>query len=238
MQFICGQFFKGEPGLFDPEIRCEEVETAVQTVQSFGLRYASFNVNGDFMVRKGLEQEVQRCCSEITKAALFKPEVIILFTGWVDRADEAVYTQVIDSLKTVAKHAAQYGLTVALENHGGLTTLPEQCNRILQGVDEPNIGLNYDPANFEFYGVDPLEALHKLSVPVVFTHLKSVRRNADGRKEYCRLRDGTIDYAPILVELQRRHYSGFRALEYEETEDVFEGTRDDLESLRELSGDE
>lgn len=236
MGHICGQFFKGEVGLFDTDISREEVEAALRVVRSFGLRYASFNVNGDFTVREGVEEQIHLCCAEIDKAVWFKPEVIILFVGWVDRSDDAVYDQVIASLKTVSRHASQYGLIVALENHGGLTTFPEQCNRILHGVDEPNIGLNYDAANFDFYGVDPLRALQVLTVPIVFTHFKSVRCTADAKKEYCRLRDGTIDYAPIVDELKRRGYDGFWAVEYEEPADVLEGTADDLDSLKKLLG--
>jgi sugar phosphate isomerase/epimerase len=58
-----------------------------------------------------------------------------------------------------------------------------------------------------------------------------VRRNSEGQKEYCRLRDGYIDYKPIVEGLERRRYNGFWAVEYEEVGDVFEGTRDDLKSL-------
>jgi len=236
MQYICGQFFAGEVGLFNPDIGSEDIDKTLQTIQSFGLQYASFNVNGDFMVRQGLDEEVRRCCSEIDQAAQFKPEVIILFAGWQDRSDDAVYDQVIAALQTVCRHAAGYGLTVALENHGGLTTTSEQCNRILHGVGEPNIGLNYDAANFEFYGIDPFQALCSLSVPIVFTHFKSVRLTAGGGREYCRLRDGYIDYEPIIKELKLRDYDGFWAAEYEEPADVVEGTSDDLDSLKELLG--
>ena len=94
-------------------------------------------------------------------------------------------------MKQVSQYAAKHNLTVALENHGGPTATAEQVNRILDGVDEPNIGVNYDPANFLMYGADPFDALKKLSHPIVFTHFKSLRK-VKGKKEYCRIKDGVI----------------------------------------------
>ncbi len=230
-KYICGQFAENMEGLFSPEVTDVEIDNALQLTKQYGLSYASFNVNGDFMVYKNLDAQIEKCCLEIDRAAKFSPEIIILFAGWVERDDAEVYTQVGDALKVVSQHAAKYNLTVALENHGGLTTTAEQCNRILTKVNEANIGLNYDPANFLMYGEEPLKALEDLAFPIVFTHLKSLRM-VDGKKEYCRIMDGVIDYRPILKALIEKYkYDGFLGLEYEETDDVFSGSEDDLNSL-------
>ena len=230
-KYICGQFFENMKGLFSPEVSDVEIDNALQLTKQYGLSYASFNVNGDFMVYEGLDAQIEKCCHEIDLAAKFSPEIIILFAGWVNRDDAQVYTQVSDALKVVSQHAAKYNLTIALENHGGLTTTAEQCNRILTAANESNIGLNYDPANFLMYGEDPLKALEDLDVPVVFTHLKNLRMLND-KKEYCRIRDGIIDYQPILKLLTDKYeYNGFMGLEYEETDDVLSGSEDDLNSL-------
>jgi sugar phosphate isomerase/epimerase len=143
-----------------------------------------------------------------------------------------VYSQVADALKQVARHAAKHNLPVALENHGGLTTTAEQINRILDAVNEPNIGVNYDPANFLMYGEDPYRALQELKHPLLFTHFKSLKKQ-NGKKIYCRIVEGEIDYVPILKWLTKT-YKGFYALEYEETSDVFAGSQDDLDSLKAL----
>jgi sugar phosphate isomerase/epimerase len=226
--WVCGQF-ADFPGALPMTSDAAAMERVRDLTRGFGLQYASCNANGDFMVREGLEEQVRLAGHEIDLAAILKPEVIIVFAGWQDRADEAVYDQVTGALRQVARHAARYGLTVALENHGGLTRTAAQCNRLLKAVGEPNIGLNYDPANFAMYGEDPLRALDALEVPVVFTHLKSLKP-LDGKKVYCRLREGEIDYLPILRRL-RRDYPGSYALEYEDPADVFAGTADDLETL-------
>ncbi|MBN1555257.1 MAG: sugar phosphate isomerase/epimerase [Phycisphaerae bacterium] len=228
IEYICGQFAKF-PGTMPVDIAPAKLDETLATVQKHGLSYASVNANGDFMVREDVEKEIALACADIDRAARLKPKVIILFAGWVDRDDDAVYDQVSAALKRVTRHAAKYNLTVGLENHGGLTRTAEQCNRILAGVDEPNIGLNFDPANFWMYDEDPLAAIKKIEFPIVFTHFKSLKR-VDGKKEYCRLSEGEIDYPPILQWLADK-YEGFYGLEYEEPSDVFEGTRDDLRQL-------
>lgn len=234
LQYICGQFHAGPygtpRGLLAPDLDEAGLAQAQALVKRFGLRYASFNADADFMAPKGVDEQVAGYCRLMDKAAKFAPQVMIAFAGWQDRNDEAVYRQVGDALKQVARHAAKYNLTLALENHGGLTTTAAQTNRILDQVREPNIGVNYDPGNFLMHGEDPLKALKELRHPVVFTHFKSVKR-VNGRKVYCRLGEGEIDFPPILRELRRR-YQGFYTLEYEEPSDVFAGSEDDLRVLK------
>ncbi len=230
IKHICGQFAEF-PGTMPKDASPAVLKEALATVKRFSLSYASVNANGDFMVRENVDKEISLACADIDRAAQLKPKVIILFAGWVDRDDAAVYDQVSAALKQVAQHAARHNLTVALENHGGLTRTAQQCNRLLSAANEPNLGLNYDPANFLMYGEDPLAAVKQIEHPIVFTHLKSLRR-VNGKKEYCRLNLGEIDYLPILRWLGE-HYDGFYGLEYEEPSDVFEGTTDDLNSLNE-----
>jgi sugar phosphate isomerase/epimerase len=230
MQYICGQCFDGMAGVFDPKIDEKGIADALALTKRHGLQYASFNGDGDFMVARDVDAEVAHCCKRIDIAAKFSPKVIIVFAGWQDRADDAVYAQVADALKQVTRHAAKYNLTVALENHGGLTATAAQVNRILDAVREPNIGVNYDPANFLMYGADPYRSLIDLQHPIVFTHLKSLK-TVNGRRAYCRVSEGEIDYTPILKWLTT-NYSGFYGIEYEETSDVLAGSADDLRTLQ------
>jgi len=230
-KYICGQFAQF-PGMFDAAMTDAQIAEALALVKSYGLSYASFNADGDFMMSDHLDDQIALCCQMIDRAAKFNPQVIIVFAGWQPIAKDTNYHQVSAALKLVARHAARYGLPVALENHGGLTTRAEQINGILDAVHEDNIGVNYDPANFLMYGEDPLKELSALKHPLFFTHFKSVKI-AGGKKVYCRLKEGLIDYQPILRAVARQ-YGGFYAIEYEETSDVLAGSQDDLASLRSL----
>jgi len=150
-----------------------------------------------------------------------------------------VWEHTPEALKTVAaklhrlgKMAADKGLTVIVENHGGLMATSDDCRRLLEAVGRPNVKLNYDAANFLHYGgEDALAALRNVRDLLAFTHLKSVTEPGFGNGTFCRIREGIINYAPILRELNT-FYRGPLGVEYEKPEDVIDGTRDDLESLR------
>ena len=66
-----------------------------------------------------------------------------------------------------------------------------------------------------------------------FTHLKNVSENGFQKGVFCRVKDGVIDYRPILAEL-KTFYSGCLCLEYEKPDDALEGTADDLAALNQL----
>lgn len=220
------------PGLLPVDISRADLADLRRKLDSFGLNVASFNGDGDYMA-DDVDAEIAVTMERLKIAATLGSGVLIVFAGWQNKDDQAIYDQVSQAIKTVAQEAAQRGITVALENHGGLTGSIEQCNRILAGINESNVGLNYDPANFLMYDQNPLEALDRLEYPIVFTHLKSLKINSNGSKEYCRINDGVIDYRPIVKRLLVG-YDGFYGLEYEEPADVFEGTLDDLKSLRNI----
>lgn len=227
MQCQCGPDM---PGLLSPKITPAEASELRRKLGLLGLAVASVNGDGDYMVSDNVDAEIATTMHRLSIAAALGAKVLIVFAGWQPREDSAVYDQVAGVIKTVAQEAKKSGITVALENHGGLTATIEQCNRILAAVNEPNVGLNYDPANFLMYGQEPLDALKRIEHPVVFTHLKSLKATAGGKKEYCRLDDGVIDYTPIMEKLLAE-YDGFFGLEYEETADAFAGSEADYKHL-------
>lgn len=227
----CGQFFAGEIGTMPLQPRPQELSAAAATARAHGLGFASINANGDFMVDTGIAVQVDAACADIARAAALRPEVIIVFAGWQPRSGAAVEAQIAAALREVCACAAGFGLQVALENHGGPTTTAAQVNRLLDAAAAPNLGVNYDAANVLFYGQDPLAFLRELRHPVAFTHCKSVR-HVGGKAEYCRIRDGMIDYRPLLALLAERGFAGIHAIEYEDTADIEAGSADDLADLR------
>lgn len=230
---VCGQFHAGEPGLLDPGLTAVELSVAAATARRHHLAWASVNAGGDFMVETGLDAEIARACADVARAAALRPRTIIVFAGWQPRTGPAVEAQIAAALRAVCACAAGFGLAVALENHGGPTTTAAQVNRLLDRVGAANLAVNVDAANVLFYGQDPLAFLRELRHPVGFTHCKSVRYAA-GRPAYCRLRDGVIDYRPLLAQLAEAGYAGTHAIEYEDAADIEAGAADDLATLRAL----
>jgi len=203
-------------------------------VEKFGLRVVELCGAFDLTRPTGLDREVGLALAQLDAAHRLGARIFRVFAGWIREqlATDRTYAQVSEALSTIGKSAAKLGLIVAMENHGGVTRTAEQTKRILDAVDCDAVGLNYDPANFLFHGEDPAEALEVLRDRIVFTHFKGVRRRPDGTSEYCRVREGAIDYVEIFRKLLP-DYDGLLGLEYEEPADVIAGTRDDFHALTE-----
>ncbi len=167
---------------------------------------------------------------ELPLAGLLGAKYFRVCTVWEDTTE--TFAEVVLLLKDIGKMAEDFGLTVIVENHGGLMTKASTCRRLFEEVGRENVKLNYDPANFLYFGEDPLSACSELLFFIGFTHLKSVKYE-EGKPRYCRLKEGVIDYKGILSRLLPA-YSGYLGLEYEEPSDVEEGTLDDLNYLKQV----
>ena len=145
------------------------------------------------------------------------------------------FKAISDKLRTLGRKAADYGLTVIVENHGGLMATSSDCLDLFDAVSLDNVKLNYDAANFIHYGgEDAVAAWKKVKDITGFTHLKSVSESGFGKGVFCRIKDGVMDYKAIIQEIKDSDYSGCLCLEYEKPEDVVSGTLDDLNSLKAL----
>ena len=144
------------------------------------------------------------------------------------------FADVTGKLQLLGKKAADLGLTVIVENHGGLMADSSDCLRLFEAVGMDNVKLNYDAANFLHYGGEEALAALKATRDIIgFTHLKNVTESGFGKGKFCRVADGVIDYAAILKELSS-FYNGCLCLEYEEPSDVVQGTSDDLAALKQI----
>jgi sugar phosphate isomerase/epimerase len=134
-------------------------------------------------------------------------------------------------------YAQERGITLILENHykDDFWEYPEFAQksdvfcRLLDKVDHPNFGVNYDPSNTYLAGEDPLELLYRVSHRVVTMHasdryltegtIEDLRREEDGATGYARrLKHGEIgkglnDYDAIFKELKRVGFNGWISIE-------------------------
>jgi sugar phosphate isomerase/epimerase len=101
--------------------------------------------------------------------------------------------------------------------------------RLVESVDDPHFGVNYDPSNTCLAGEDPLELLRRISRRVVTMHasdryladgtLDDLRREEGGSAGYAkRLRHGEIgkglnDYDAIFRELRSVGFDGWISIE-------------------------
>jgi sugar phosphate isomerase/epimerase len=100
---------------------------------------------------------------------------------------------------------------------------------LVNAIDHPSFGVNYDPSNAYIAGDDPIELLKRVSHRVVTMHasdryliegtLEDLRREEGGSAGYAkRLRHGEIgqglnDYDAIFGELRRVGFDGWISIE-------------------------
>ena len=197
--------------------RKEDCELYRKTVEEKGLHIFEAAIGDDYP-------------QDIKLASILGAKLVRICDIWDDKED--ILKKVTSMLRDAGEIASQYGITVVVENHGGLLARAAKCRQILQAVNMENVKLNYDPANFYYYGEDPLKALDVLLPFIGLVHLKSVKKE-NGKLKYCRVLEGVLDYSAILVKLLSA-YQGYMGLEYEEPSDVKSGTIDDLQYLSEL----
>ena len=120
-------------------------------------------------------------------------------------------------------YAAKKGVFLALENHGGITSTPEQMLKIIHGVnDSPWFGVNFDGGNFRT--ADPYADLEKIAPYAINAQLK-VDLYPNGKHE-------PTDLARVVDILRQANYRGYIVLEYEAMPDPFEAIPGHLKTLR------
>ena len=133
-------------------------------------------------------------------------------------------------------HAAAAGITLVIENHykDDFWQYPEFAQAmdvfcdLVDRVDSPHFGVNYDPSNTILAGEDPLELLGRVRHRVVSMHasdryvaegtLEDLRREEDSVGYARRLRHGEIgrglnDYDAIFSSLAEVGFDGWISIE-------------------------
>lgn len=114
----------------------------------------------------------------------------------------------LECFRQVLPYAEAQGVTLALENHGGLTATAEKTLRFVHALKSDYFGLLLDCANFPDQHYRQIEMLAPHAVNV---HAKTHFRTAQGN--YVEL-----DYERIFAILKQAGYRGYLSVEYEYTD--------------------
>ena len=194
-----------------------------------GLSISGTAIGNDFCLPEGdaRQKQIAECREWIDYAAILGAPAIRNFAGKVpkDETGDVAIERCVAGINESLKYAATKGIFLALENHGGITSTPEQMLKIIASVDaSPWFGVNFDSGNFQTD--DPYSDLAKIAPYAVNAQIKAAISRG-GKKE-------PADYQRIVQILKDADYRGFVALEYEESESPFEAIPKILEQLRPL----
>lgn len=142
-----------------------------------------------------------------------------------------------DCIEACLPYAKQHNVTLIIENHykDDFWEYPEFAQKmdvfceLVEAIQHPSFGVNYDPSNAYLAGDDPIELLKRVSHRVVTMHasdryliegtLEDLRREEGGAAGYAkRLRHGEIgkglnDYDAIFSELRRVGFDSWISIE-------------------------
>ncbi|MBR9777118.1 MAG: TIM barrel protein [Cytophagales bacterium] len=142
-----------------------------------------------------------------------------------------------DSIMACILYAQERGITLILENHykDDFWEYPEFAQqmdvfcKLVDSIDHPNFGVNYDPSNTFLAGEDPIELLKRVSKRVVTMHasdrylktgtIDDLRKEEGGAVGYAkRLSHGEIgkglnDYDAIFTELKSVGFDSWISIE-------------------------
>ena len=117
--------------------------------------------------------------------------------------------------RRAAEYAAQKGVYMGIENHGGpISGNPELCAELFRKVDNPYAGILYEPCNLASAGVDYKRAFDVMRDYITHVHIKDTYE-IDGKMRVVWLGTGVVDFRWVVDSVESLGYQGEYALEYE-----------------------
>jgi sugar phosphate isomerase/epimerase len=154
-------------------------------------------------------------------------KTIRVFAGNVAQTDkeERARNQAVAALQEVSDHAGQFGIYVALENHGGITGTIDQMLTIVRAVKHNWFGVNLDTGNF--HSADPYADLARLAPYAVVVQMKTEIHRMKTTED--------ADLARLTGILRKVNFRGYVALEYEAQADPRKAVPEAVVALRKLT---
>jgi sugar phosphate isomerase/epimerase len=196
-----------------------------------GLDVSGTAVGNNFCTRDPmrLREQIDHVKRWIEHTSRLGGKTIRIFAGTVEQGDTEADARrrCVEAIHEVCTHAADYGVYVALENHGGITATADQMLAIVRAVTSDWFGVNFDTGNF--HTADPYADLARIAPYAVTVQIKTEIQRAGRKKE-------EADLKRLIGILRDARYRGYVALEYEASEDPKVGVPRALRALRELLG--
>ncbi len=189
-----------------------------------GLSISGTAVGNTFTYPPGpqLDKEIAHVKMWVDHALELGAPVIRIFAGSLQKGttEEQARKWAVAAIEQCCEYAGERGITLALENHGGIVSTPQQTLAIVKEVKSEWFGINLDTGNFR--GADPYAELAMVAPYAVNVQIKT---EIDNRP---------ADLAREIDLLKKAGYRGYIALEYEGKEDPKTAVPRHLATLRKL----
>lgn len=194
-----------------------------------GLDISGTAIGNTFTHRPGpaLDKEIAHTKKWIDHAAQLGAPVIRIFAGNLQKGSSETEARkwCIDAIQQCCQYAGERGITLGLENHGGIVATADQLLAIVREVKSEWFGVNLDTGNFR--GAEPYQEIAKVAPYAVTVQVKTEIAGGGGSRV-------EADMARIIGILKSAGYRGYVALEYEAKEDAKTAVPRHLKTLRKL----
>jgi sugar phosphate isomerase/epimerase len=146
------------------------------------------------------------------RAARLGTKAVRIFAGNAAKAEEAdARKRCADAIQECCEVAESVGVTLCLENHGGVTSTADGLLDIVKRVKSKAFGVNIDSSNFRV--ADPFAELARVVPYGVVCQIKTELYSPGGKKS-------EMDYSKFFAVMKAANYSGPISLEHEASEDA------------------
>ena len=140
----------------------------------------------------------------------------------------------VEGLKPVAEHAEKEGVQLLIEPEPGLLVeTADQFLELMQHLDSPAVGLNFDIGHFYCVGDEPAPTVQRLAKYIRHFHLEDIA--ASRVHHHLIPGEGAIDFAATLAAIRDIGYRGWVTIElYPYVDDPDGAARTALERVSKL----
>jgi sugar phosphate isomerase/epimerase len=121
--------------------------------------------------------------------------------------------EALNCLRLAAERASAAGIRLAVENEDGFwADTGARTAQMVQAINHPALGANWDPGNAFFAGDDPFPTGYQpVRGMVQHVHFKDAMRASDGLLHY--VADGEVDWTGQIQALMADEYAGYISIE-------------------------
>jgi L-ribulose-5-phosphate 3-epimerase len=160
---------------------------------------------------------------------------ISMHAGFIDESDMTYAQKFHERIKTLADAACDNGIMLLLETG---QERADELKAFLEKLNNPAVGVNFDPANMILYGKgDPIKAVRILSPYMKHIHIKDALRTKQPGTWGTEVPwgNGEVKPAEFVMALKEVGFNGVMAIEREAGDDRFGDIKLAVERLQSLN---
>ena len=166
----------------------------------------------------------------------FGTNKVRIFSYWRVEQPEKAYPNVRERLAQAAQLAAKNEIVLVVENeHTCNVGTGRELGHLIKDINSPALRGNWDPGNAAMLDEVPYpNGYEAVKGTFAHMHIKDVRKNAAGKKEWAPVGGGYIDWKGQIQALRKDGYDGTMSLEthyLRADRNKVESTRESLEGL-------